>query len=188
VCTAETKSSLRMKSYTDVRGASSGVGGGGGRAIVKSSPRSNPTTSNELLSKRTTTTTSSSSSSRASSGPRLPKARACYICGRQYMVTSTVVCTVLFHNPIVFHHIIDITLRIIDITLRIIDITLRIIVITLRIIVITLRIIVITLRIIDITLRISLYIHISCLNSCIALPSMRFNAERCSISGKHRSR
>jgi hypothetical protein len=166
-----------MKSYTDVRGASSG---GGGRAIVKSSPRSNPTTSNELLSKRTTTTTSSSS--RASSGPRLPKARACYICGRQYMVTtSTVVCTVLFHNPIVFHHIINITLRIIDITLRIIDITLRIIVITLRIIVITLRIIVITLRI-------SLYIHISWLNSCIALPSMRFNAERCSISGKHRSR
>jgi len=83
------KSSLRMKSYTDVRGASSG---GGGRPIVKSSPRSNPTTSNELLSKRTTT--SSSSSSRASSGPRLPKARACYICGRQYMVTtSTVVCT-----------------------------------------------------------------------------------------------
>ena len=148
MCTAETKSSLRMKSYTDVRGASSGVGGGGGRAIVKSSPRSNPTTSNELLSKRTTTTTSSSS--RASSGPRLPKARACYICGRQYMVTSTVVCTVLFHNPIVFHHIINITLRIIDVTLRI-----------------------------------SLYIHMSCLNSCIALPSMRFNVERCSISGKH---
>jgi len=174
VCVQQTlKSSLRMKSYTDVRGASSG--GGGGRAIVKSSPRSNPTTSNELLSKRTTTTTSSSSSSRASSGPRLPKARACYICGRQYMVTtSTVVCTVLFHNPIVFHHIIVITLRIINITLRIINITLRIIVITLRIIVIT--------------LRISLYIHISCLNSCIALPSMRFNAERCSISGKHRSR
>lgn len=86
----KSSSSLGMKRYSDIRGASSGGGGGGGRAIVKSSPRSNltVTNNNELLSKKTSSNTSSSISRASSGGPRLPKARACYICGRQYMVTD----------------------------------------------------------------------------------------------------
>jgi len=83
----------RMRTYTDNKKILSLSSGD--RAIAKASPRSNSTNDST---KRTTFTSTAGSSvktssigNNSSSGPRLPKARACYICGRQYMVKHNLV-------------------------------------------------------------------------------------------------